>query len=551
MSSIPSLDRIKIFADGASLPSMLESARDPRISGFTTNPTLMRKAGISDYRAFAKEVLASIKDRPISFEVFADEFAEMRRQAAGDRDLGRQRLREDPDHQHAARAARSPLIRELASAGVKLNVTAICTLDQVRDTAQALKGGAPSVVSVFAGRIADTGRDPMPLMKEALGICRAADARIELLWASPRELLNIVQAARGRLRHHHGHARPAEEAGAGRQGPGRLQPRDRADVLPRRPGRRVQAVSGAGDFVRGYLEETVTAVRGLDAAAIDGMAIGLARVREQGGRLFILGVGGSAGHASHAVNDFRKICGFEAYAPTDNVSELTARVNDEGWDTSFSEWLKVSRLGDARRACWCFRSAAATARRTCRPTWCARWSWRPSGARRCSASSARTAAPRAAAAEACVIIPTVSAGSHHASHRGAVRGRLAPPGQPPGAQARGHQVGVDEVAHGRRTGTTALPSAPPSGRFATLRPAHACAPIRPSPGSSTLSRGLAAVWRTVRRPPPAGWLLVLLVAAIRPHTSTSSAPGRSRSGRPGPRTTTCRRKGFVRVICTC
>ena len=103
-------------------------------------------------------------------------------------------------------------------------------------------------------------------------------------------------------------------------------------------------MSGAGDFVRGYLDETVTAVRGLDAAAIDAMAVGLARVREQGGRLFILGVGGSAGHASHAVNDFRKICGFESYSPTDNVSELTARVNDEGWDTTFSEWLKVSRL---------------------------------------------------------------------------------------------------------------------------------------------------------------------------------------------------------------
>jgi D-sedoheptulose 7-phosphate isomerase len=105
-------------------------------------------------------------------------------------------------------------------------------------------------------------------------------------------------------------------------------------------------VSGGDlDFVRTYLDETVTAVRGLDGAAIDAMATGLARVRAGGGRLFLLGVGGSAGHASHAVNDFRKICGFEAYAPTDNVSELTARVNDEGWETSFSEWLKVSRLG--------------------------------------------------------------------------------------------------------------------------------------------------------------------------------------------------------------
>jgi transaldolase len=194
MSSIPSLDRIKIFADGASLPSMLESARDPRISGFTTNPTLMRKAGISDYRAFAKEVLASIKDRPISFEVFADEFAEMRRQAQDIATWGENVYVKIPIT-NTRREPATPLIRELAAAGVKLNVTAICTLDQVRDTAQALKGGAPSVVSVFAGRIADTGRDPIPLMKEALGMCRAADKRVELLWASPRELLNIVQAA--------------------------------------------------------------------------------------------------------------------------------------------------------------------------------------------------------------------------------------------------------------------------------------------------------------------------------------------------------------------
>jgi transaldolase len=194
MSSIPSLDRIKIFADGASLPSMLESARDPRISGFTTNPTLMRKAGISDYRAFAKEVLASIKDRPISFEVFADELAEMRRQAQDIATWGDNVYVKIPIT-NTRREPATALIRELASSGVKLNVTAICTLEQVRDTAQALKGGAPSVVSVFAGRIADTGRDPIPLMKESLGMCRAADKRIELLWASPRELLNIVQAA--------------------------------------------------------------------------------------------------------------------------------------------------------------------------------------------------------------------------------------------------------------------------------------------------------------------------------------------------------------------
>jgi transaldolase len=194
MSNIPSLDRIKIFADGASLPSMLESARDPKIAGFTTNPTLMRKAGISDYRAFAKEVLAAIKDRPISFEVFADEFPEMKRQALEIKTWGENVYVKIPIT-NTKRASAAPLVKELSSAGVKLNVTAICTLDQVRETAQALKGGAPSVVSVFAGRIADTGRDPVPLMKEALGICRAAGTGIELLWASPRELLNILQAA--------------------------------------------------------------------------------------------------------------------------------------------------------------------------------------------------------------------------------------------------------------------------------------------------------------------------------------------------------------------
>ena len=102
--------------------------------------------------------------------------------------------------------------------------------------------------------------------------------------------------------------------------------------------------AASGDFVKLFLDETVEAVRKIDAAAVDALANGLAAARDGGGRLFILGVGGSAGHASHAVNDFRKICGFEAYAPTDNVSELTARVNDEGWETSFSEWLKVSRL---------------------------------------------------------------------------------------------------------------------------------------------------------------------------------------------------------------
>src|SRR5579871_3613696 len=194
MPNIPSLDRIKIFADGASLPSMLESARDPRIAGFTTNPTLMRKAGISDYRAFAREVLAAIRDKPISFEVFADDVPEMRRQAKEIATWGSNVYVKIPVT-NTKRESTESLVRELAGAGVKLNVTAICTLEQVRDVARALAGGAPSVVSVFAGRIADTGRDPIPLMKEALQICRASAPTAELLWASPRELLNIIQAA--------------------------------------------------------------------------------------------------------------------------------------------------------------------------------------------------------------------------------------------------------------------------------------------------------------------------------------------------------------------
>ncbi|HVY39476.1 MAG TPA: transaldolase [Polyangia bacterium] len=194
MPKIPSLDRIKIFADGASLPSMLESARDPRIAGFTTNPTLMRKAGIADYRAFAKEVLAAIRDKPISFEVFADDIPEMRRQAREIATWGTNVYVKIPVT-NTRRESTESLVKELAAAGVKLNVTAICTLEQVRDVARALAGGAPSVVSVFAGRIADTGRDPIPLMKESLQICRATAPSAELLWASPRELLNIVQAA--------------------------------------------------------------------------------------------------------------------------------------------------------------------------------------------------------------------------------------------------------------------------------------------------------------------------------------------------------------------
>jgi transaldolase len=195
MAEIPSaLSRIRIFADGASLPAMLLLAGNDRIAGFTTNPTLMRQAGVTDYRAFARDVLAQIRDKPISFEVFADDFAEMELQARHIASWGDNVYVKIPITNTRGQSA-TPLVGALAAAGVKINVTALCTLEQVRQTARALRGGAPSVISVFAGRVADTGRDPVPLMREALAVCRAEDPRIELLWASPREVLNIVQAA--------------------------------------------------------------------------------------------------------------------------------------------------------------------------------------------------------------------------------------------------------------------------------------------------------------------------------------------------------------------
>jgi transaldolase len=184
---------IKLFSDGADLASLLEMAKDRRVSGFTTNPTLMRKAGIEDYGAFARQVLAAIADRPISFEVFADDFPEMARQAKELASWGANVYVKVPITNTRGESA-LPLVRELALGGVKLNVTALCTLEQVHGTAQALRGGAPAIISVFAGRIADTGRDPVPLMQAARALCDASGAPVELLWASPRELLNILQA---------------------------------------------------------------------------------------------------------------------------------------------------------------------------------------------------------------------------------------------------------------------------------------------------------------------------------------------------------------------
>ena len=188
------LQSIKLYSDGADLASLLEMAKNPQISGFTTNPTLMRKAGVSDYAAFARQVLAEIKDRPISFEVFADEFAEMAKQARLIAGWASNVYVKIPITNTRGESS-AELVHDLSvNARVQLNVTALCTLEQVHQTTQALRGGAPAVVSVFAGRIADTGRDPVPLMKAARAICDASGASAELLWASPRELLNIVQA---------------------------------------------------------------------------------------------------------------------------------------------------------------------------------------------------------------------------------------------------------------------------------------------------------------------------------------------------------------------
>ena len=184
--------RVKIFGDGAELDGMLALYRQPHIKGFTTNPTLMRKAGITDYRKFAAQVLQAIPDRPISFEVFSDEFDEMERQAREIASWGEHVYVKIPVT-NTKRVPAYDLIHRLSSAGVKVNVTAIMTLDQVRHVGEAVADGAPSNVSVFAGRIADTGRDPVPLMSEAIAILRSAPAA-ELIWASPRELLNILQA---------------------------------------------------------------------------------------------------------------------------------------------------------------------------------------------------------------------------------------------------------------------------------------------------------------------------------------------------------------------
>ena len=183
---------VKIYADGADLQGMRELSRRSWIQGFTTNPTLMRKAGVSDYRAFAGDVLTMIPDRPISFEVFSDEFEEMAWQAREIATWGENVYVKIPVTNTQGDSS-AELIRDLTREGIKLNVTAILALDQVRDVVVALLGGSPAYVSVFAGRVADTGRDPVPLMAAALELV-ALEPNLELIWASPRELLNIYQA---------------------------------------------------------------------------------------------------------------------------------------------------------------------------------------------------------------------------------------------------------------------------------------------------------------------------------------------------------------------
>ena len=184
--------KVKIFADGADKAGMLEMYAKPFVKGLTTNPTLMKKAGITDYRAFCKEIVTSIKDKPLSFEVFSDDFSEMERQALEIASWGENVYVKIPVTNTKQETCYA-LVKKLAAQKVKLNVTALMTLTQVRDVVASLDPNVPSYVSVFAGRVADTGFDPVPMMAKSVEILKAAPAS-ELIWASPRELLNIFQA---------------------------------------------------------------------------------------------------------------------------------------------------------------------------------------------------------------------------------------------------------------------------------------------------------------------------------------------------------------------
>lgn len=187
---------IKIFSDGAEKDSLLKMNTNPLISGMTTNPTLMKKAGVQDYRSFCKEVLSEIKQKPISFEVFADDLDTMKKQALEIKTWGSNVYVKIPI-QNSKGETTIRLAHELSQSGVKLNMTAIYTVRQVVETCVALEGGAPAIVSVFAGRAADLGHDPIPTMTAAAQICEAyssSQSPLECLWASTREVYNILQA---------------------------------------------------------------------------------------------------------------------------------------------------------------------------------------------------------------------------------------------------------------------------------------------------------------------------------------------------------------------
>ena len=184
--------KVKIFADGADLDGIRALAGNPIIKGFTTNPTLMRKAGIVGYKAFALDVLKIVPKMPISFEVFADEFDEMERQALEIASWG-ENVNVKIPVTNTKRESSAPLVKRLSARGVQLNVTAVFTLEQTRAIADALDPRVPSIISIFAGRIADTGVDPVPHMRAAVDIM-ASKPKAELIWASPRELLNIFHA---------------------------------------------------------------------------------------------------------------------------------------------------------------------------------------------------------------------------------------------------------------------------------------------------------------------------------------------------------------------
>jgi len=184
--------KVKLFADGADLTGIREMAANPMIKGFTTNPTLMRKAGVADYKSFALQVLGVVKDLPISFEVFDDDFAEMEKQALEIASWGKNVNVKIPVTNTRGEFC-GPLAERLSRGGVQLNVTAVMTVDQVKRVADRLSPDTPAIVSVFAGRIADTGRDPVPIMAESVKVLKSRP-KAELIWASPRELLNIFQA---------------------------------------------------------------------------------------------------------------------------------------------------------------------------------------------------------------------------------------------------------------------------------------------------------------------------------------------------------------------